>query len=332
MKRILSLSLVLTLLVFCFNSQANAIIVGEDTIGSVIVSTTDTDELFRLRAQLLMDPNSTQEQIDTIDAQLLSLGLEKISAIEVAQKLGATAQPMYDVSSTTNTTWFSERRVTVTNGRQYEIQIITGQWNNRNSPLCKYISGVKRTYSGKAVGAVNALQVLANDVVTSSISNVFPEIGSTLSLATTLYDVRKAYDEGLSPTSIIEDADYSFDILIGTTAKYGFVKSYGAVDEGNQILGYVGNQVNYSVYIDIPIFTNVNGVQTIERKTITYSDSSRSYGFDNDTCVAVAGQNCWLYKNGYSNLDVYHDIYRMSIVLLDTTENIIIPSEFPNIS
>lgn len=331
MKKVLSVILSLAFLISCTPVQVDAIDqISEDTV----VSNADTyvDELFNLRAQLLIDPNTTQSEIDKIDSQLLELGVEKISYSEISQKLGLVAQPMYDVTSTTDTSWFSQRRTTVTNGRHYEVQIITGQWNNRNSPLCEYISGVKRTYSGKAVGAVNALQVLGNSVVTSSISNVFPEIGTALSSITTLYDIRKAYDEGLSPTSIIEDAEYSFDILVGTTAKFGFVKSSGALDEGNQILGYVGNQVNYSVYIDIPVFTNVNGVQTMERETVVYSDSSTSYGFDNDTCVTVAGQNCWLYKNGYSNLDVYHDIYRIPIVLLDTTEYINVPYEFPYIS
>lgn len=45
---------------------------------------------------------------------------------------------MYDVISTSDTKWLSQRFVTVWNGQNYEVQMITGQALTSESPLTSY--------------------------------------------------------------------------------------------------------------------------------------------------------------------------------------------------
>lgn len=78
MKRFVSICLATILLFLCIPIDAYAIIPGEDSIADSIASThTDADELFRVRAKLLMDPMATEEQFNQIDAQLYNLGVKK---------------------------------------------------------------------------------------------------------------------------------------------------------------------------------------------------------------------------------------------------------------
>lgn len=277
----------------------------------------------------MLDPNTTQDQIDIIDEQLLKLGVEKISYAEVAQKFDETAQPMHDVESTADTDWFSERIITVIRGVQYETQIITGQWKNMDSPLCEFTPGVYRQYSGKALGAVNAIQVLADEVTTGTIAEKIPVIGDALTVVTTLYDVYKAYDDTVTPLTVIDDAKFSFNILMGTTVKLVFAKLVGSPDDPYQIQVYMGNQVDYQVYIHTPIFEVQNGEQIMTLHTQCYSDSTKSYAYDTADCINFALENYQDYRAGSTNIDYHQEILTIPIVLLDETYRANVPFTRP---
>lgn len=329
MRKIMSFALVLVLLITCSSYPTHAVVPGQDAMNPAIIpDMTNTDELFRLRAELLMDPNATQEQFDRIDAQLLALGAEPISSYEVAKKFGETAQPLYDAVSTSDTEWISQRFVNVYCGKEYDIQIITGQMRNQNatsSPLYSYKNGEIRKYSGKKIGNVKAIQVLA-DEVTSATASCVPVIGPILSSAITFYDILHAYNDGLSPTSVVDDAECSFDICAISTMRFAFIKYRGNLDEGNQILGYCGTQVDYAVSITFP-YVDENLKPHLETKE--YSDTATSYGFNNEAVVAIASKNFFYYKFGQTILDTHYILYTIPIVLLDTTYKMEVPYAHP---
>lgn len=329
MKKVVSVFLVFALLLLSGPIQINAADEIENESITFYPTAENVDTLFRIRAQLLLDPSTTQDQLDKIDEQLLQLGVEKISPSEVAQKFGNTAQPMYDVESTEDTEWFSERIITVIRGVQYETQIITGQWKNRDSLLCEYTTGVYRQYSGKMLGVVNAVQVLADKVTTGAIAEKIPIIGDALTVATTLYDVYKAYDDSVTPLTIIDDAEFSFDILMGTTVKLVYAKLVGSPDDPYQVEVYKGNEVNYQVYIHTPIFEVQNGEQIMTLHTQCYSDSSKSYAYDTEDCINFALENYLGYRAGSTNMDYQQEIRTIPIVLLDETYTAIVPTTHP---
>lgn len=329
MKKALSIVLVLTILLLSGANPAIALeVTGEDSVSRENFSSAAADTLFRLRAQLLLDPNSSQEEIDKIDAQLRSIGVEEISHTDVIRKLGASAQPMYNVTSTENTSWFSQRSITVINGRQYEAQIITGQWKTTGSPLYDFKSGAVSNFAGKKAGQIKALQALVDEIVSCGIGQI-PEVGTYLSVGMTLYDIQKAYYEGLTPTTVIDNVSYSFDIYLGTTMKFVFVKYAGALDEGNQVLFYVGTGTEFKVWIDIPVVTVVNGTNHVTRRTLEYIDTVTSEGFHNDECKVIAAENYRLYKLGVTPNDTYYYLRRIPIVLLDTTITVNVPYQPP---
>lgn len=292
-----------------------------------------TDELLDLRASLLVDPENNTEQLEQIDQQLLALGVEKISYAEVLNKVGNTVQPMHNMVSTSDTVWYSDRWITVCRGERYEVQIIYGQMrsaSSTSSPLYSFDSGA---CVGKADRYDNAIEVLFDDIVTAGISSAIPQLSGPLSLAITIYDAWQAS----GALNVTEDADYSFNVGMVTTMKFAFVKYEGALDEGNQILGYVGNSVNYHVCIVIPIVVqNEEGdfePSTIEHK---YSDNIKSYGYGSGSastteseCRDIAALNFWNYKHGVSSLDRFHEVLRIPIMLLDQRYNALVPCTYP---
>ncbi len=322
MKKTLSFFLAFAFLFCCSPHHVVAVDSGgsiEEEIISDGLSSTQADELFAIRAQLAQDYENNIAEIEKIDAQLLALGLEIIPGEEVAEKLGVSANPLMDYTSNSDIRWYSERLIVSWYGQRYEIQVITGTPASLSSSLCTKSSGYRNDSSGKAVSLFNALQVLSNNIVTASASELAPQVGATLSVATTLYDILKAYNSSLSPYSASPNGEYSFSISMSTTLRYAFIKYEGQIDSGNQILGYVGNSVEFAVGINIPYFEEVNGsvIPIVIQKN--YSDTVESGLFDTHRCKWVAAQNFWDYKQGVSNFVVYHDIIRVPIVLIDET-------------
>ena len=328
MKKILSVTLVLVLLFLSIPTHAYAVVPGEDSIGTTNeVNSLTIDELFALRAQLLFNPNATDEDFEQINAQLCSLGVVEISAADVVSKIGADVKPLVEVSDTNDTSWYSKETVVVVWGRQYTVQIITGQFKNQNSPLVKTYDGT-RQYNGAQIGAVNAVQVLAEDIVTASISNYIPTVGSFLSASKTLYDVWSEIDSSLSPFSVVEDAAYSFKIQMATTVKLVYAKNTGSPDAGYQILGYVGTRVDYNVGIYIPVYTTENGVPKMEIKSITYSDYSKSYAYDTPDSEHYAANNRRLIDSGATIIYKDHRIIAIPIVIMDQTYRAVVPFSY----
>lgn len=331
MKKILSVTLVLVLLFLSIPTHAYAVVPGEDSFGDINTPpVASTDELFKVRSQLMMSQPVPQAQIDAIDAQLSLLGVEKIPAAEVLHKLGHTAQPQFNIGSTADTEWFSERTIVVVRGQQYEAQIITGMWKNGNSPLTNFTAGanVYRQYSGEHVGLINALQVLANEIATASISEKLPILGDMISIVRTLYDVIKAYREGLTPSSIVEDATYGFSIIMGTTVRIVFVKGMGSPDS-MQLLSYVGNHVNYNIQISVPIFTVVNGEQVMRIQNDDNPNTVSSYAFDTSACATFAAENYRLLREGRTDVDKRHEIYNIPMILMDERYTASVPFYLP---
>lgn len=284
--------------------------------------------MFQIKARLSADHDSNANELAKINKQLSDMGFEEITSAEVAAKLGSS-HPMYDAISTSEISWDSVRVNTVYNGQQFEVQIITGTPKGMDSPLLDDDDGIVRTYSGTQVGLVNALQVLAEDVATSSISKI-PSVGPVFSTSTTLYEMLKAFSSGISPTSIINtnDKKFSFEIYMTTTMRIAFVKYMGALDDGNQILAYAGSSVDCRVYVDIPQFTLSENGPSYGRKTIEYFDTVISYAYDFYECRDFAASNYWNYKQGSPTLDIYHHIQIIPVTMLDTVHNARAPYAF----
>ncbi len=333
-KKLLSVLLIFTITFSCFAFRVCA---ADATVSDLnpyaaIYAETDTDALFQLRATYLLDHEDGQSAIEAIDERLHQLGVEKITSSDVAHlfnNLSSENQPRYTPVSTPGTTWYSQRLINVYNGKEYEVQIITGQMANpqaTNSPLYDYIPGIVKEYTGWQVGLTNALYVAAPDIIVSAGSIYAPAVGSVFSAGLTLYDILMAYQEGLTPTSTLDNAAYSFDIILISTMKFAFIKASGAVDTGNQILGYAGTEVKCAVKINIPRVSE-NLVPYYE--SVEYADTITSYGFDNYAIRAIASQNFWNYKLGYTELDQYYLIHKIPFTLMNSIYYADVPYTHP---
>lgn len=334
MKELLSVLLIFTITFSCFAFRVCAAdpAVSSPSPYAAIYAETDADALFQLRATYLLDHEDGQSAIEAIDKRLLQLGVEEISAVEVAHLFDSNPsenQPRYTPTSTPGTTWYSQRLINVYNGKEYEVQIITGQMANpqaTNSPLYDYTPGIVKEYTGGLVGLINALHVAAPDIIVSAGSIQDPAVGSVLSAGLTLYDIVMAFEEGLMPTSTLDNGKYSYDITLISTMKFAFIKYSGNLDTGNQILGYAGTEVKCAVKINIPRVSE-NLVPYYE--SVEYADTITSYGFDNYVIRAIASQNFWNYKLGYTDLDQYYLIHEIPFTLMDTIYYADVPYTHP---
>lgn len=240
--------------------------------------------------------------------------------------------PMYDVSSTEDTIWTSNRYITVTNGQRYEVQLIIGQLRDVDSMSSPLYMQSGELYEGTVDSAGSAFQVVVKDIVTASISNYDPVLGSTVAALFSIQDIWESLDPGLV---VSKNASHAFSVSMVTTMKYAFVKHEGALDDGNQVLCYVGNKVHYTVSVLVPILIeDEKGEIITDSKPAKVSDTITSHGFEtttiHDYCIWIAAQNFWKYKNGQSSfMEVRHEVQVIPYEILNKEYKLSVPIGFP---
>lgn len=336
MKKVFTIVLSIALLFSCLPQAAYAVdYTKKREVASEVSEYRSADELFVIRASMLCNPNTTEEDLEEIDLELAKLGVEKISASEVAEKLGVSSvTPRYGLGSMPNTTWYSKRQITVSNGQRYEVQIITGQGDNSSSDLNHFFMNYTRTYSGVPQGFGNALKVVGSEIVTASVNYIAPSVGSTLAAGTTVASVLNAFFDGINPTGQVNNIQIACQFNVATTIKYAFVKMEGSPDNGNQIMAYEGNYVHYTALLTVPTYTHTNGVTHTGITTYQCSEGITGYGFKDDDCRTIAAQNYWTYRNQnqiFNIMSVYHQMEEIPTTILGVKYTIDVPWAFPPI-
>ncbi len=303
---------------------------AEESTGVIVSEENEEriDYLFELRGELAVDFAVNEQEIKNIDTELQELGVEFISEEEVNQKLGkevlskeVSPKNMLraTVLPTKGITWTSTRQITVYRGKEYELQIIRGVCNAADSPLTKtYISGSKKSSSTSAI-TTNILQILA-----TSVTGTIPEFGGGVNVLKTFYDIYKTTINGLSTTSVIGEVTASYTTQVVSEEIFVFIKYSGALDIGNQIMGYMGNKVNYQTVISIPGIITVGGSSyaNIETKKQSGTISSPYYS---GGYIDKASNNFWEYKNGNSMFEYTFLINRITQKMIGGSVNLSVP-------
>mgnify|MGYP004552855783 FL=1 len=127
MKRMISTLMATILLALSF---AVPVFAQESSDNSALI-----DSLLEERAALIC--LEKWNEVDSLDQQLESLGVEKLTAAEVDERFGSIngATPYVSTPASTNVTWLSSRTNYTYNGVTYEIQTLTAQPNQNNSNL-----------------------------------------------------------------------------------------------------------------------------------------------------------------------------------------------------
>ena len=283
------------------NETQNTVAIVEDEERNRII-----DQLLSERCELELEYEKNIVQINQIDKQLESLGVEEITMDEVSQKVGKSVMPRYSVSSTSTTKWTSRRIVVAYNNRQFELQIIEGVPIAQNSPLRKDYQQVQYSKAGFVAGAVDAIKVVG-----ASALGFAPEIGTILSVGITAYDAFNAFISNLTTSTIIENVEGAAVVSFTSHMKYIFVKSNGSADAGNQVLCYVGNMVDYLVSTVSVVDRLVNGVSTPTHSIeVSRQDSSKSKDYSN---YNLAATNYYNYKT-YGDSDFIYDYQILYLV------------------
>lgn len=284
------------------------------------------DQLLSERCELELEYEKNIFQINQIDKQLETLGVEEITMDEVRQKVGQSAMPRYSVSSTSTTKWTSRRMVVAYANRQFEFQIIEGVPISQSSPLREDYTNVQYEKAGFVAGAVDAIKVVGVSAL-----GALPEIGTVLSVGITVFDAFTAFISNLTSSTIIENVEGTAVVSFTSHVKYIFVKPNGSADAGNQVLCYAGNMVKYRVTTVSVVDSLINGVSTPAHNIEAWGeDSSMSKDYSD---YSVPARNYYNYVT-YGDDDFIYDyhITHVTLSLFEKDQRFAVPDEFPDIS
>lgn len=286
-----------------------------------------------MRAELELDFEANEEAITQIDKELELLGVEEITYPELSEIAEASIEPRITPTAQQYVKHLSERVVAVCNGEQYELQIITSVPTDDDSVLRPSYEFRVQTEAEQLADNVRFCTTLAGGLISLYTMNIngetilnetFTKVKETVETAFSLYDIYSAYSDAVSPITKVEDADNTGLISIGIHERHVFIKSYGAVDQGNQILMCSSNRVHFDAAViqEEPFFVgdvSQPNIRTISFEGIYYSQFYSGIDSDGDGINNTSGDRdemiryvCNLYWNyrkyGNTNFDVNHRI------------------------
>ena len=253
LKKAISVLIILVMLVSLIPRTAYAL--DEEAI--LMKQTNDfvssLNNLYSLRAELVLDYDTNKECIEKIDQQLTAMGVEQISFSEIQQKLGQ-ASSCANVSSTSYTRWDSVRTIVPYQGKFFEVQIITGVRNGENtsSGLWATAAYVDVGRSSLTTGAVSVFKVVLDGAVTSltdSVASGCPYISAALATGKTFFDAYKACSDTMKSSDVLYNVQCTYFLAMDANERYVFVKYMDTADS-SQILGYAGNRVACTISVD----------------------------------------------------------------------------------
>lgn len=319
MKKIYSLLISLTMVCIILVSPASAIgtdcsqqmsenVVSAETLAMI-------EELYGERAKLAHDFEGNKLQIENIDKQLATLGVEEIQYNELIEKLGCVS-PRWNVSSTSTIEWTSVRTNTVYRGNGLELQIIRGipktvanELISTPSVAPQAASSAKATTNVLKIGAVCAIENL-------------PAIGSSIGIVHTLYDMLNGVIDGLTPMSIVSVSNLNYDLCMVSHEIYVFVKPQGYADLGHQVLCYSGNSIDYTCEVSNKTPIEVDGDVKSNVVSKIYADVIMSPYYNNYTSISC--ENFWNYYYLQKDFD---SSYKLIALNLDgIAKNLVVPT------
>lgn len=282
LSALLTLVLVVSMAVPAFSEPITA--TDNATLDAMI------DQLFDRRAELIC--LEQYDQLDAIDQQLAQLGVEKLAASEVAQiaaKGKSDAVPYVDVPDSGSVSWYSSRTNYTYDGITYEVQTLTAQPNSNSSNL--KVSGSRSLSSTTTwtAGTMNALYVVG-----TSIAGNIPGA----SLVMTVLDTVSTFISGVSPTTVISNAEIVYSYAHTTTATFKYVKEAGVSDD-YQELTYISTKGTTAVGYMYPTFDYDGGqVQpnVIQGSRTIYSTPS---GYNSTYNAVVAYTDIYAQRTAY---------------------------------
>lgn len=255
-------------------------------------------ELMDLRCELLASDEDKSEEILIIDAQLRSLGVEELSAQEVAEKLGyPDVSVMATPAAKAGVTYLSERYVTVWNGERYEIQEITAspEKDAQNSPLKQRPLIYFQSVNPIAAAAMNVLEVVAEGAIDAVSEHVYKKTNYDISSRITFYKLFAGIIEDLKQTTMVNNVLASCYANVSFYERYVFVKYDGSADAGNQILAYCGNRASYTATFVTPVDIMIDGESFPNQNVATITETYKAGYYDNNTQYVC--QVFWNYKH-----------------------------------
>lgn len=253
--------------------------------------------LLEQRYELCKDYENNEKLVLDIDSRLEQLGVERLSSMDLAEKMGIGASPMVTPEYQRYVDILSERVITVWNGKRYEVQIITCMPNHKDSPLRPSANFEIDTEGNKQAQAIQ----FATAVGEGAISLAGGGVANAISQVFTAYNVLSAYSNLVSPTTVVSGVDNAIGkISLSIVEKYYYIKNEGSPDAGNQIEACVTNKVEYEAKVlyegDILVDgVSVASVDCLSFGSTIYGQYYDEYGLDGKG-ITRAAQVFWQYK------------------------------------
>ena len=270
------------------------------------------------RAELTRNYEENENRINEIDMELESLGVQEISELEAKNKLteGNELSPYVVLPTSSTVKWTSYRQQTSYRGQMYEMQIIRAVPKTTNSSLYKTLAVVDHQATSATSNVLKLTKVGASTAVGS-----IPIIGTAI---VTFYDVFNTIISGLSTNTVISDVSANYTTGITANYLYVWVKKVGQIDDGNQLLSYIGNYVTVDTNIAISDMFEVNGnmVASVPSRNFSQTLTSEYYnsGYMDRACNVY-----WEHINNDNVINEYFHSTSIKINYLTKTKNVAVP-------
>lgn len=234
----------------------------------------EMERLFELRATLEQNFDDNIEEIARIDLQLEQLGVEELSATEVSAVASSGVAPMVIPEPQDYVKYYEERTVTVYNGEQYELQIVTSVPTSSRSALCPSYGFHAETEGMQIADNIEFCATTAEGLIgfyaNIASGGVVSQVTDSISHAFTFYDIYNSYIDAITSTTVIDGVECSGLISLAIHEKHIFIKSYGSPDWGYQIMPCISNRVSYEATVLTEGELIVNGVAQANVDSVTF--------------------------------------------------------------
>lgn len=267
------------------------------------------NDLFALRGELELDFETNYELIAQIDQELNQLGVEKVSTVEIQNKL-RDAELNIDFPSIDSTVqWTSRRVVTTYRGQQFELQIYEGIPATTNSTLIDDDGACVYEAKGITAGIANAMKIIAADTMYGLVSNVsasdnFKTGITVLDAFMSASEIYDGFKNALSTSTVFEDVSGTALMSFSVHMQYIFVKPYETPDYGNQLLSYIGSMTSYTLSTFSSVW--IQGEVEPYTKHIPVTETGEAYSPYYDD-YSEAAKNHYNYR--YNGITDFHDSY-----------------------
>lgn len=230
---------------------------GEEFVVDNSEQAEQIDNLFSQRSSLEHDYESNRAQIEEIDRQLMSLGVEFLDTEEASDLLSEDGVAPAWLPESTGSVRRTSRKIVVSyHGRPFDMQVLEGVPISDKSPLVKDKAMVSYKADGITAGVTKVILSVIGGATAEYIGG---NLGIGLTMLDLIRDSSNTLQDSVSTSTVFNNVQGTALISLTAHMKYVYVKPYETPDAKYQGLYYFGNSVSCKITTVTAVHSLVDG-------------------------------------------------------------------------